>query len=332
MVKMIDVARAANVSPMTVSRAFRTDASIDAKTRAKVLKAAEELGYVFNEQASNLRSKRSGFVAVTVPTINNPNFAETVDQLSLHLSQSGLQVLLGYDRYNMAEEELRVEQLLRRKPEAMVVTGGRHSDRTRSLLQASGIPIVETWDLPQEPLGHVVGFSNEQAMGLVVAHLADRGARRIAFIGGDFSPDTRGAERRRGYVQAMETHGLSPDILVPIGGPTSVASGATAMAHLLDTYRDLDAVACVFDYAAFGALTECQRRGVDVPRDIMLASFGATDVATLACPSITTIDPHSAKIGRLAGRLITDLITDQNPTAQPVRIEVEPILRPGLST
>lgn len=332
MVKMIDVARAANVSPMTVSRAFRVDASIDAKTRAKVMKAAEKLGYVFNEPASNLRSNRSGFVAVTVPTINNPNFAETVDQLSLHLGQSGLQVLLGYDRYDVAEEELRVEQLLRRKPEAIVVSGGRHSDRTRNLLQGSGIPIVETWDLPKNPLGHVVGFSNAKAMGLVVAHLADRGAKKVAFIGGDFSPDTRGAERRRGYVQAMERHGLTPDILVPIGGPTSVASGAAAMAHLLDTQRDLDAVVCVFDYAAFGALAECQRRGVQIPHDIMLASFGAIDVATLACPSITTIDPHAAEIGKRAGGLIVDLIASQTPATQPIRIEVEPVLRPGRST
>lgn len=331
-VRMKDVARAAGVSPMTVSRAFRTDASIDEKTKQRILKAAEELGYLFDERASNLRSQKSSFVAVTVPTINNPNFAETVDALSLHLAEAGLQVLLGYDRYDITEEERRIEQLLRRRPEAIVVTGGRHSDRTRQLLTASGVPIVETWDLPNRPIGHVVGFSNSVAMELVVDHLVERGARNIAFIGGDFSQDTRGADRRRGFVQAMERHGLDPTRLVPIGSASTVATGAQAMEHLLDKYSDLDAVVAVFDHAAFGALSVCQRRGMRVPEDIMLASFGAIEVATLACPSITTVNPHASEIGRRAGQLISDLLANPQKNTGPIRIEIGPVLLPGQST
>lgn len=331
-VKMKDVARAAGVSPMTVSRAFRPDTSIDEKTKLKILKAAEELGYLFDERASNLRSQKSSFVAVTVPTINNPNFAETIDALSLHLADAGLQVLLGYDRYDVKEEERRIEQLLRRRPEAIVVTGGRHSDRTRKLLEGAGVPVVETWDLPVRPIRHVVGFSNSAAMGLAVDHLVEKGARNIAFIGGDFSQDTRGADRRRGFVQAMERHGLDPGRLVAIGSASTVATGATAMAHLLDQYRDLDAVVAVFDHAAVGALSECQRQGIRVPDDLMLASFGAIEVATLACPSITTVNPHAAEIGRRAGQLISDLLADPKNDTGPIRIEIGPVLMPGRST
>ncbi len=75
---MADVARLAGVSPMTVSRAFKADSSVSDTTRGAILKAADDVGYVFDSTASSLRSQRTDFVAVTIPSINNANFAETV--------------------------------------------------------------------------------------------------------------------------------------------------------------------------------------------------------------------------------------------------------------
>ena len=92
---MADVARLAGVSPMTVSRAFKRDASVSETTRSAILEAADQLGYVFDSTASNLRSQRTDFVAVTIPSINNANFADTVRGLSDGLKARGLQLLLG---------------------------------------------------------------------------------------------------------------------------------------------------------------------------------------------------------------------------------------------
>ena len=332
-VKMGDVARVAGVSLMTVSRAFRRDASIGEKTRARILRIAENLGYVLDTTASNLRTQRTGFVALTVPSINNGNFAETVNALSAEISPAGLQVLLGYDLYDTAEEERLIEQLLRRRPEAIVVTGGRHTERCRRLLKAAAIPVIEMWDLPRRPIGHVVGFSNAACIGLLVDHLVGRGARRIAFIGGDISDDTRGADRRRGFLAAMRRHGLNPDLLIPIGvPPASMAKGAVAMAQLLDMAPDTEAVIGVSDLAAFGALSECQRRGLRVPKDIAVAGFGAYDIAAVSVPTLTTIDPHCAEIGRSAGKLILELLSGGRKTAPAARIKVRPALRIGGST
>ncbi|MEY4873296.1 MAG: hypothetical protein RLZZ563_2626, partial [Pseudomonadota bacterium] len=115
---MADVARTAGVSPMTVSRAFKQDSSVSEATRASILRAAEDLGYVFDSTASSLRSQRTDFIAVTIPSINNANFADTVGGLSDGLKDRGLQILLGYTNYDIHEEERLVEQLLRRRPEA----------------------------------------------------------------------------------------------------------------------------------------------------------------------------------------------------------------------
>lgn len=305
---MRDVARQAGVSPMTVSRAFKLDGLVQPETRARILAAADVLGYVFDSTASSLRSQRSDFVAVTIPSIANANFADTVRALVEGLKAQGLTVLLGYTNYDMYEEERLIEQLLRRKPRAIVVTGGRHTDRTRQRLENAGVPVIETWDLPENPIGHVVGFSNAAAMHGLVEHFVARGLDRIAFIGGDADRDTRGTDRRAGFVAAMQAHGLDGSRLIAAGPPPiSMREGAEAMNHLLDTRPDTQAVICVSDLSAFGALTACQRRGIDVPAQISIAGFGNYEVGAISVPSITTIDPSPAKIGAIAAELLCKL-------------------------
>ena len=322
---MADVARLAGVSPMTVSRAFKTDSSVSDATRDAILKAADDLGYVFDSTASSLRSQKTDFIAVTIPSINNANFAETVRGLSEGLKPRGLQILLGYTDYDMAEEERLIEQFLRRRPEAIVVTGGRHTPRARRMLENAGIPVIETWDLPEDPIGHVVGFSNADAVRGMVDHFVAKGLTRIAFIGGDTTRDTRGADRRTGFVAAMQAQGLDASRLIAVGAPPiSMREGAQAMGRLLDTLPDTQAVICVSDLSAFGALTECQRRGVDVPGRLWIAGFGDYEIAGIAVPALTTINPFPRDIGTRAAQLILDVLDGRQDT--PARIAISPEL------
>lgn len=322
---MADVARIAGVSPMTVSRAFKRDSSVSEATREAILKAAEEIGYVFDSAASSLRSQRTDFVAVTIPSINNANFAETLRGLSEGLKARGLQILLGYTDYDIHEEERLVEQLLRRRPEAIVVTGGKHTPRTRRLLDSAGIPVIETWDLPADPIGHVVGFSNAEAVREMIDHFVAQGVTRIAFIGGDADRDTRGTDRREGFVSAMRAQGLDASRLIDAGAPPiSMREGADAMGRLLDRLPDTQAVICVSDLSAFGALTECQRRGVAVPGDIWIAGFGDYEIAEVSVPALTTINPFPREIGARAAALILDVL-DGRQTG-PVTVAIKPEL------
>jgi len=337
-VTMKDVAKAAGVSMMTVSRAFKTDASVSSATRDQIRQVAEDLGYVLDSTASNLRSQRSGFVAVTIPSLNNANFADTVSALSTALGAAGMQVLLGYTNYDIREEERLIEQLLQRKPEAIVVTGGRHTPRAEKLLRGAGIPVIETWDLPDTPVAHVVGFSNAAAMQPLVAHLAASGRRRIAFIGGDADGDTRGADRRRGFVQAMEALDLDPTRLIRAGQPPiSMLEGAAAMSRLIADMPDTEAVVCVSDLSAFGALSECARRGVRVPEDMAIAGFGAYEIAGVCVPTITTLNPHPKRIGARVAELILAQLREAlqgegEPSLERLRVEIAPELVIGGST
>lgn len=331
-VTMKDVAREAGVSMMTVSRAFKMNSSVGDTTRARIMEAAHRLGYVFDTTASNLRARRTDFLAVVVPSINNANFADTVAGLSEEAEDLGLQPLLAYTNYDMAREETAIVDLLRRRPMAITLTGGNHTPHARTMLEGAGIPVIETWDLPPDPLGHVVGFSNAACMETLVEHLVTRGRERIAFIGGDSSSDTRGADRRRGFARAMEQRGLDAGRLIAAGvPPISMREGAEAMERLLRSRPDTEAVICVSDVAAFGALSECQRRGIAVPDDMAIAGFGAYEISEVCLPRLTTVDASSLRIGREAGQILKRIAAGEIEDG-PVRVEIEPNLVVGGTT
>jgi LacI family transcriptional regulator, gluconate utilization system Gnt-I transcriptional repressor len=318
---MVDVAQRAGVSTMTVSRALKDGSSIAKTTRDRIMHAVEELGYVLDQSAGSLSSKRTGFVAALIPSINNSNFADTARGLTDALQGSGLQLLLGYTDYSVEKEEELIESMLRRRPEAILVTGGRHTTRGQKLLQNSGIPVIETWDLPKSPVRHVVGFSNAEASAALVRHLHDRGYRRIAFIGGTTNRDTRGADRRTGYEAAMRALGLSDSRVISFGTPPiSMKQGGEALVRLVEQWPDVEAAICVSDLSAFGALMECHRRGWAVPQRIALAGFGDFEISETCYPALTTVGVHCYDIGNKAGELLLRAIEGER-SGRPIAAE-----------
>ena len=131
------------------------------------------------------------------------------------------------------------------------------------MLKQAGIPVVETWDLPSDPVCHVVGFSNAEASATLVRYLHKKGYSKIAFIGGTTNRDTRGADRRAGYEAAMAELGLAERRVISFGTPPiSIKQGGEAIARLIEQWPEVEAAICVSDLSAFGALVECQRRKV----------------------------------------------------------------------
>lgn len=298
---MADVAQAAGVSTMTVSRALKDRSLVSEKAAARVFEAVEVLGYVLDQSAGALSSQRTGFVVTLVPSLNNSTFADTVRGITEVLSAEGLQLLLGSTDYQVEKEEQLIEAMLRRRPEGIIVTGGSHTERGRKLLMMSGIPVIETWDLPQRPIQHVVGFSNAEAVRALVHRLHERGYRNIAFIGGTSLRDTRGADRRMGYQRAIEELGLPKGRVISFGmPPISISQGGEALVQLMTQWPDVDAAVCVSDLSAFGAIMEARRRGWSVPERIAIAGFGDFEIARCCYPSITTVSIDGEEIGRLS--------------------------------
>ena len=136
---LIDVARVAGVSPITVSRALNQPELLTEKTLAKVAAAVLATGYVKNMVAGALASNRSKLVALLLPTIANTIFADTVQAATDTLTASGYQVLLGLSGYDTGREEALVETILSRRPDGLIITVTSHTEVTRQSLLQSGV-------------------------------------------------------------------------------------------------------------------------------------------------------------------------------------------------
>jgi LacI family gluconate utilization system Gnt-I transcriptional repressor len=302
---MADVARRAEVSAMTVSRALKASESVSSATREKIMAAVEELGYVLDLSAGALSSKKTGFISVLIPSFNNSNFSETVQGISESLASERKQILVGYTGYDLKREEQLIETMLQRRPEGIILTGGEHTARARQILKTTSVPVIETWDMPDQPIHHLVGFSNAAMIEDMVARLVFRGYRRIAFIGGDESGDFRGIDRRRGYERAIETLGLPKAHIVSAGiPPVSIMHGGPAVVRLMQEWPEVEAVICVSDLCAIGVIMECHRQKWDIPSRLAVAGFGDFEISRYSFPSLTTVSVNCTEIGIQAGNLM----------------------------
>jgi LacI family transcriptional regulator, gluconate utilization system Gnt-I transcriptional repressor len=315
-IKMTDVAKAAGVSAMTVSRALKHDGRIAPATRRHILAVVHELGYVPDRMAGSFSSQRSGIVALLVPSLNNPHFADTASGLQEVLRPAGLQVILGYTNYRKETAETLIQAMLERRPEAIVLTYDDHSPRARQLLVSSGIPVIEIWETPKRPIGHVVGFSNRQAAAAMTQHLIAIGRRHIGYIGEAADEGTRGAERRKGFTDALKAAGLDHKRQIAIAAPpVSMLQGREAMHQIMRRWPDTDAVMCVSDPAAYGALSACQLSGIAVPGRVAIAGFGDFEISRCSVPGISTVAVNGLDIGMETGAMVLGLLHDKTAPA-----------------
>lgn len=315
LVTMQDVAQAAGVSRMTVSRAMRADGTVSKDTRERILKIVDKMNYVPDQMAGSLSTKRSGFVATLVPSLNNVHYAKMVQALTETIEATGLQILLGHTDYSVAREESIVQSILKRRPEALVLPFDGHTKRTVKLLKQAQIPIVELWETPANPIDYTVGFSNEHASFLMTEKLIEVGYRNIAFLCETNDEWTRGEARRTGFAKAMEAAGLSAHRMIRFGKPPmSIKDGYYIGQNLKNYYPDIDCVFSVSDSPAFGVLRALQEQGINVPDEVGVAGFGNFEVSRYASPSITTVKVDPTEIGKVAADLVIRLLNDQNST------------------
>ena len=319
-VTMRDVARAAGVSRMTVSRALRKDSPVSRETREHILKIVRDMNYVPDQMAGSLTTKKSGFVATLLPSLNNLHFALTVQALTEELEEIGLQILLGHTAYSAEREEEILETMLRRRPEAIVLSYDGHTERTIQLMKEAAVPVIEIWETPENPIEHRVGFSNFEAARQMTESLIAKGYGRIGFLGEGQDDWTRGAARRNGFLAAMQAAGLPAHRMIRYGTPPlTIENGAEAVGQLLKDFPDTDCVFCVSDIAAFGAQSRLLAEGRRVPDDIAIAGFGNFEVSRFASPAISTVVVDPVRIGQETGRLLKRLFLSEEERQGPAQ-------------
>ena len=294
------VADLAGVSSITVSRVVRLPEKVAPQTRARVEAAMRELGYVPNQLAGALAGARTKSVGVLVPTIANSIFADTVQGLTDELEPFGYAVILAQSRYDAAREDRMLAALLSRRPEAIIMVGSPATQEGARLLRRAGIPVVETWELPPEPIDAVAGFDNYAAGVAVAQHLLSQGRRRFAFIGGD---DPRATRRWNGFSDTIGKAGMTAPRRLVL--ERNASGSVAALAEL----PDVDAVFAANDAHAIGFMSGLRhagllRNGPASEQPVAVIGLGDLEMGRLIAPALSTVRVHGDAIGRTAARLM----------------------------
>jgi LacI family gluconate utilization system Gnt-I transcriptional repressor len=314
-VTLADVARAAGVSPITVSRALRGERAVAADLCERVQAAVAALGYVPDPAARALASSRSSHVAVLIPKLSNTVFVELLDALQRSLMAAGYQMLIGVTHYDAGEEEAVLRSFLAHWPAGLIVTGLERSPAAAALIEGSGVPCVHLMELASAPGSHSVGFSQREAGRAITQHLLDSGRRHIAYVAAQLDPRT--LQRGEGYVAALQQAGLGDRVhRVLSAEPSSMALGGALLERVLHEAPDTDAIFFCNDDLAQGALMAALRLGLQVPGRVAVAGFNDLPGSDQMLPPLTTVATPRGEIGERAAQMLMALMRGQ-PVEQP---------------
>ncbi|MGA8785679.1 MAG: LacI family DNA-binding transcriptional regulator [Polaromonas sp.] len=324
-VTLADVAQAAGVSPITVSRALRGERAVDPALVARVRAAAQQLGYVPDLAARALASQRSSHVAVLVPMLSNALFVDLLEAVQRSLRQAGYQTLMGVTHYDAVEEELLLREQLLQRPAGLVVTGLERSDAARDLIAQSGVPCVHVMEVSRTPGVYSVGFSQADAGAEMTRHLLARGRRRIAFAAAQL--DARTLQRREGWRRELTAAGLYDPALEWLNpAPSSIGLGGRMFEQIMQQ-PDVDAIFFCNDDLAQGALLAALRLGIAVPQRVAVAGFNDLTGSDQMLPPLTTVRTPRAEIGQAAARMLLALMNGETVASPCVDLGYELVVR-----
>lgn len=301
---LAEVARLAGVSLRTVSRALHSPDLVSEATRRRIEQVSAAIGYVPDLVARSLVSQRSRVIAALVPPITDTVFIDTIHALSEGVASHGYQLLVGHLGFHSRTEAEFVAAFLGRRPDAIVLTGVTHSDEARRLLQRAAIPVVEIWNLTEDPIDMLVGFSNYGASRALTHRLWSLGCRRIAFVTRPAAHSDRARDRRRGYLQALHELGApaDPDMMLEVA--SGLQDGVNATRALRSRPYPPDAIVLTGESLAAGALLELLSAGVRVPDEIRVAGFGELASLTSTPMGLVSVRIDGRRIGREAAELL----------------------------
>ncbi len=302
MVKIVDVARAAGVSPATVSRALNNHPTVGPEYVKRVRAAAVELGYRPNSVARNLRRQQTDLLALIIPDVSNFFCTLITRGVEDVARAAGISVLLCNSDEDRAKEA-KYLAVAEQERVAGVILSPHDESADISLLAAAGIPVVAI----DRSLGARIDYVASDSYAGAVAgtkHLLDQGWQRPGCCGGPEDVET--AQRRvAGYRAALKDSGVEPRVAI---GAYDQEGGARAAGALLDRDDPPDALLVSNERMALGVLSELSTRGIRPGVDIGVLTFDDTPWAPLVAPPMTVIEQPAYEIGARAAQILIDRI------------------------
>jgi len=318
-VRLRDVADRAGVSVKTVSNVVNGYVHVAPATRARVQTVLDEMGYRPNLAARHLRTGRTGVIALALPELDNPYFAELTGFVVQAAEEHGWTVLVDQTD-GLRDRELLVASGIRNHLiDGLILSPVALGTEDLARRGPEDIPLVLLGEkISTGPVDHVA-IDNVAAACAATQHLVAQGRTRIAAIGGQpGAPSGVAHLRRRGWEEALLGAGLPIDDLWVAEVPTFRREhGAEAMAALLDREDPPDAVFCFNDTLALGALRMLADRGLRVPEDVAVIGLDDIQDGRFSVPTLSTIGPDKEFIARTAVRMLAERLDDAGDALLP---------------
>jgi len=315
-----DIARLANVSHSTVSRALQNSPLVKHKTAETIKEIAKKNGYRPSAVARGLVKGKTCTIGLVVTTIADPFTSEVVSGIYQAASERGYSVYLADSGADPEREKRVVQSFAEQRVDGIVVTSSRVGALYLPLLSEMRVPILLVNDQHPGAFVHSVMIKNFAGMHAAARHLVQLGHRRIAYVGDD-SGYQADAERFGGFREALESAGIAVAPELVARGDGKPERAMMAMQSVLP--HQPTAVCCYNDRSALGVMRAIRAHGLRVPEDISVTGFDDIFLAPYTDPPLTTVRQPMRKMGVLAMESLFQLMSG---VEKEIRIEVEPEL------
>jgi DNA-binding LacI/PurR family transcriptional regulator len=293
---------------------------------AKVMEAAEAVGYVPNQAARSLRSRRTDQLVFAMPDVANPVYTAMVSSIQEVARAGGFRLLLHSTGANVEDELATIRDLKRRFVDGLILCSIAMGEAHRRELEQAALPVVVIGRPADGTRVDTVVANSRKGAVEAVAHLHETGRRRIAFVNGP--PDTSpGGSRLLGYRDGVRAVGLGWDeALVEVADDFTVEPGRAAAERLLERARP-DAIFCANDLLAVGTLSALRAANLDVPGDVAVVGMDDTPLAQHTWPPLTSVDLGSAERARIAAELLLKRIESPGRRRRSVGVDPHLVVR-----
>lgn len=327
-VNIKDIARLANVSHTTVSRALNNKSRIRPETKEKILSIAREVNYRPNFIARSLVMKRTKTIGLVITTIANPFYTELSQGIETTARQLGYNIIFCSTNYDLSTEKQYIEMLRSKGVDGIIFTSAHIGDPNIVELAEEGFPIIlvnrRTYHPRVKERVDYVGVDNHLGGYMAVEHLIRLGHQRIGVVGGS-SESSVGLERLEGGKKALEAYGVEQQEEYFLGGNFLKESGYQGGKRFLQMAEPPSAIFATNDYMAIGVYQALVEEGVKVPEEIALIGFNDIELSGIRGIDLSTIGQKKFEMGTVAVELLVKRI-EGGESGPPKEILLKPEL------
>ena len=307
-VSIKDIAKCANVSPSTVSRALNNHPRISDETKKQIQTLAKEMEYVPSAIARNLVGQRSATIGVAVADFLDPFYSDMIAGVEDIAIVNDYHVFVSSFYRDQQRESVLHNAFYERRLAGIIVAGSVIGNEYFAFTSRDAMPVVLI-NCPTYPLS--VSVDKVLGVRLAVEHLIDLGHRRIAYIRHWHDYETSRL-RLTGYLETLKQNGIRVDDRYIVAGDDRFTGGVGAVDELLALPEPPTAVFCFNDMTAIGAMNALLQRGFNVPNDMSVVGFDDLDIASFYYPALTTVHQPTYRLGREGAKMLSDLIEGKN--------------------